>query len=305
MRLFLSFGLALTISTWIGHAVYADEAAVKEMINEYARAFNAKQIDQVMSFWTESGIHIDRDTGERTEGREAIRQDITAAFEQRPETRIFGRIDRLRLIKPDVASVEGQVTVSRPDEAASVSVFSAILVNQDNKWMIEEIEEVALPQPASSYDALQELEWLVGTWVDDAEDGRVDTVFRWTANQAFLLRSFAVQADDGVAQQGTQIIGWDPRSGEIRSWSFNSDGSFGDGTWTKSGDDWLIKSSQTLPDGQAASGTFVLSRVNDDEMTLKLIGHEIEGQPQPASATVRVVRADEDAQTSTEASAAE
>lgn len=305
MRLFISFGLALTISAWNGHVVCADEAAVKQMINDYARAFNAKQIDQVMSFWTKSGIHIDRDTGERTEGREAIRQDISEALEQRPGTRIFGRIERLRLIKPDVASVEGQVTVSTPDEAASVNVFSAILVNQDNRWMIEEIEEVALPQPASSYDALQELEWLVGNWVDDAEDARVDTVFRWTANQAFLLRSYAVKADDGVAQQGTQIIGWDPRSGEIRSWSFNSDGSFGDGTWTKSGSDWLIRSSQTLPDGQAASGTYVLSRVSDGEMTLKLIGHDIEGQPQPASASVRVVRAAEGDETSGETADAE
>ncbi|KAA5539211.1 SgcJ/EcaC family oxidoreductase [Roseiconus nitratireducens] len=290
MRFIARSILSLTLLATLGLPARSDETAVKRMIDEYAQAFNSHQIEDVMSFWTESGVHIDRETGERTEGRESIRSDIAAAFEQRPDTRIFGRITRLRLIKPDVASVEGEVTVSSADDPTSVNEFSAILVNQNDKWMIEEIEETPVAPPASSYDALQPLAWLVGTWVDDGEDARVETVYRWTPNQAFLLRSFAVQVPDGVTSQGTQIIGWDPRSAEIRSWTFNSDGSFGDGVWTQSGSEWLIKSSQTLADGRAASGTFVLSRVNDDEMTLKLIGHDIEGDPQPASPTVRVVR---------------
>ncbi len=145
---------------------------------------------------------------------------------------------------------------------------------------------------------MAELGWLVGRWVDASDDARVDTEFRWTSNGNFLLRSYSVTDADGLSREGTQVIGWDPRSGEIRSWSFNSDGSFGDATWSKSGDDWLIKSSQTLPDGQAASGTFVLSRNGDDEISMKLIGHEIEGVPQPTGQAVTTVRVVENTEAS-------
>ena len=60
--------------------------------------------------------------------------------------------------------------------------------------------------------------------------------------------------------------------------------------WSSSGDDWLIKSSQTLADGNAASGTYILTKVSDDEVTLKLIGHEVEGEPQPTGPAATLVR---------------
>jgi hypothetical protein len=99
-----------------------------------------------------------------------------------------------------------------------------------------------------------------------------------------------VTTADGEVREGTQVVGFDPRSVEIRSWTFQSDGGFGDATWSRSGDDWLVKSSQTLPDGRAASGTFVYSRVSDDEMTVRLIGHEIEGEPQPSGEAITIKR---------------
>ena len=103
-----------------------------------------------------------------------------------------------------------------------------------------------------------------------------------------------VRASEGVPQTGTQRIGWYPRSRGVRSWWCNSDGSFGDGSWTKSGDEWFIKSSQTLADGRAASGTFVLSRVDNDSVTLRLIGHEVDGEPQLAGKTVSMIRTADD-----------
>lgn len=269
----------------------ADEAAARKMIDDYAAAFNKHDLEGVAGFWTEQGVHVDHESGVRTEGRAAIVADIAAAFKESPDSRLVGRIRHMRFIKPDVASVDGEATVSSPGAEPSIVAFSAVLVDHDGKWMIDSIEETPIPIPATSYDALRELEWLVGHWVDDSAEARVDTVFRWTADRAFLLRSYSIESPEGDLQQGTQVIGWDPRSEEIRSWSFNSDGSFGDATWSKNGNDWLVKSSQTLPDGQAASGTFVLEKVDDNTMTMQLIGHEVEGEPRPASEPVTVVRA--------------
>ena len=122
MRVSLLFGLLLGFAVVVPAS--ADEAAVKKMIGDYANAFNAKQLDTVMSFWTENGVHIDRENGERTEGRDAIRADIANSFQQRPGNRISGRIQNLRFIKPDVANAEGSVTVSSPDGDPVETSFS-------------------------------------------------------------------------------------------------------------------------------------------------------------------------------------
>jgi len=288
MRHIVLFGSLFVL--FLASPAAADEAEVKQMITEYARAFNAKDVDAISGFWTENGVHIDRETGDRTEGRDAIKADLVASIEQNPGAQLVGRVERVRFVKPDVANVEGEVTLSIPGADPTRTLFSAILVSNDGKWMIDSIEESPVPVPATSVEALKDLEWLIGRWVDDSGDARVDTTFRWAASNAFLLRSFAVTTADGDVREGTQVIGWDPRSNEIRSWSFQSDGSFGDATWSKSGDDWLGKSSQTLADGRAASGTFVYSPVSKDEISIRLIGHEIEGEPQPTDAAITIKR---------------
>lgn len=272
------------------NAIFADEAAVRKMIDDYADAYNKHDLEAVKAFWTEDSLHVDRDTGARTDGRAAIVSDIEVAFEQSPDLKLSGYVKHLRLVKPDVAYVEGEARIISPEFEPSIFIFTAVLVNQEGKWKIHSIEETPIPLPASSYEALQELEPLIGHWVDESSESEVHTIFRWIDNRSFLLRSFSVETAAGELEQGTQIIGWDPRSQEIRSWSFNSDGSFGDGIWSKNGKDWLVKSSQTLPDGLAASGTYVITPVDTDTLSMQLIGHEIEGEPQPTRQAVTVVR---------------
>ncbi|QDT02469.1 hypothetical protein K227x_08460 [Rubripirellula lacrimiformis] len=283
------FVFLLSLPVFGGSAV-GDDAVVRQAISDYVDAFNRNDWQAVGAMWSEDGSHVDRESGERTVGRDAVMADIHAAVQQRPDTKLAGTVDHLRQIRPDVYSVVGTIEVQSADLPQSVSDFSAILVNEDSKWVIDSIEETPHAAPKSSYEALQELEWLVGKWVDEADSGRVETTFRWTANQAFLLRSFVVRGADQVTGQGTQVIGWDPRSQEIRSWAFSSDGAFGDATWVRTGNQWLIRSSQTVPDGRAASGTYVLTKVDDQTMTLQLIGHDIEGEPQPTEPAVTVVR---------------
>ena len=62
--------------------------------------------------------------------------------------------------------------------------------------------------------------------------------------------------------EGTQVIGWDPAAGTIRSWMFDSDGGFGEGIWTKNDNTWIVKFSQVLPDGRKASATNIYTLVD-------------------------------------------
>ena len=52
----------------------------------------------------------------------------------------------------------------------------------------------------------------------------------------------------------TQRIGWDPLTKQIKSWVFDSEGGYGDGLWTRKGNQWVIKSTGVLPDGRIAHG---------------------------------------------------
>ena len=283
--------LALIATYFIAPSVHANEATVRRVLEDYVEVLNQKAADRVGSFWTAKGTHTDRETGERTEGRTAIEADMTEVFKSQADMKLSAKVDRFKMVTADVASVEGETTVVLTDGEPIVSSFIAILVHQGDKWLLDSIEEMPLPQPASTADALKELEWLIGEWVDDSGDVKVSTKFRWTANGAFMLRSFDVETKDSVTMTGTQVIGWDPRAQQIRSWSFNSDGSFGEAAWSQNGDSWLSKATQTLAGGESASGTYVMERVDENSFVMQLVGHELNGEPQPTGAGVKIVRA--------------
>ena len=131
---------------------------------------------------------------------------------------------------------------------------------------------------------------MVGHWQDASDADQVDTHVRWSANEAFLIRSFVVTREGEEPFEGTQVIGWDPRAGNIRSWTFSSDGSFGEGVWSAVGDEWHVLTAQTLADGRAATATQIIRRIDDDTATVQTIGKEIDGQPEPASDPVTIAR---------------
>jgi ketosteroid isomerase-like protein len=281
-----------TLSTvWLAaNVVAADEVQIGNSLNEFVAAFNEKNAEKLAACWTETATHTDRETGERTEGRAAIQADFTKVFTAQPGIKLSASMTRAKMVTADVAQVEGQTTVIGGDGVPVESVFSAIMTRSGEKWLFDSIEETTAPIPATPADALQQLEWLIGEWTDESGDVKVRTTFRWSANRAFLLRSFVAESADGNVLEGTQVIGWDANLLQIRSWTFNSDGSFGASTWSKKENSWLAKSSQTSANGDVSSGTYVLEQVDENSFTLQLIGHEINGEPQPASSAATINR---------------
>ncbi|MBX3441771.1 MAG: SgcJ/EcaC family oxidoreductase [Planctomyces sp.] len=266
------------------------DASLASVTTAYEEAFNKHDAAAIGRLWRESGVHIDRSTGQRTAGRAAIERDLAEAFKLQPQQRLVLEMSDVRMIQPTVARAEGVATVLIPDALPDVLAVTVLLVKEGDAWLIDSVEESPAPQPAGPRDALEELAWLIGDWADESDDAVAGSSFQWSTSGTFLVRRFQTQRGDEEVSQGTQIIGWDPRAQHIRSWTFYSDGSFGEATWSKNGSDWLIKSAQTLADGGAASGTYVLTREGDEAMTVGLIGHEVNGEPVPAVPPVRVVR---------------
>ena len=122
---------------------------------------------------------------------------------------------------------------------------------------------------------------MVGTWVDAGEDATIVTDCSWTKNRKFLKRSFKVKIDEEVTLEGDQFVGWDPLAGQIRSWTFDSEGGIGEGLWIQDGNRWLVKASFVLADGARASALNVYTYVDADTIRWQSTNREIAGELQP------------------------
>jgi uncharacterized protein (TIGR02246 family) len=270
---------------------------IQQALQSYINAFNKHDAKALAALWMTQGVYVDRSTGERIEGRDALEQDFAATFREKPTAHLDGNVQSVRFIRPDVASADGQAAESDQgdDSGGNKTAFSAIFVRENGRWLIDSIQEIDLPTSQSEPVSLNDVAWMVGHWVDKSDEARVDTVCRWAPRHAFLVRSFTIEtSEDNGPEQGTEIIGWDPKTKQIRSWMFLSDGSFGEAIWTKNGKDWERAGTQTLADGCAASGMQVISRVDDNTMTVEMIAEDIDGEPRPASDPLTVVRVPDD-----------
>ncbi|MEQ8848017.1 SgcJ/EcaC family oxidoreductase [Botrimarina sp.] len=266
------------------------KTAVSERFTGYLSAFNTGDAQSVVSFWTDDAVSIDAESGRRTSGRQALEQDFEAFFSEAPDARLVGQIDGVRPLRPDVVVADGTVTLFTPGSEPVPSAFTAVLVNEGGEWLIASSQESDLPSPPTPRDALEELAWLVGEWRDDTDAADVQTTVRWSPNESFLIRSFRADDGDGAPLEGTQVIGWDALAKQFRAWTFNSDGSFGEGTASPNGDDLLLRTSYVSADGVTSSATQVITRLDDDTLQVEKIGQTVDGVPLPNSGPVRVVR---------------
>jgi uncharacterized protein (TIGR02246 family) len=279
----------------VATAAPAEEAnGVEFALKRYIVTFNSHDAAKLAELWTENAVYVDKATGLRTEGRAALTADFAKLFAASPGVVLSGDVEGIREIGADAAMVDGVSRTMTPDSEPSVSAFTAVFVKRDGKWLIDSVHETTLPTPETPRQALEPLAWMVGHWQDAGGGDLVDTNVRWAPGDAFLIRSYTAQREgEELPFAGTQVIGWDPRSKQIRSWTFSSDGSFGDGAWSKNGNEWLVRTTQTLPDGAAASATQVITMVDADTATVQTVGKEVNGAPEPASEPVTMVRAAE------------
>lgn len=273
----------------------AEHAVMRERMNSYVEAFNKHDAEAVAGYWAKDALSVVQKTGERIVGREALQQDFDKLFKEQPRIQLSGVIETIRLIRDDVACIDGQTTIVLEGADPVPSAFSVVLVKDDGQWLISSSHESEVTTPATPGEALRELEWMIGTWQDQSDEVQVTTTVRWSANRAFLIRSFDALLEDEESFEGTQVIGWDPRSKQIRTWSFYSDGSFGEGTVSRSDNEWSVKMSHILDDGRILTATQVITQMDDDTMTVQTIAQTIDGEPMPTPDPITVVRVADEA----------
>lgn len=276
---------------WAADEPSGEEKAIRGTIDSYVDAYNQGDAKRVAAHWSETAEWISP-SGQRFQGRAAIEKEMAAMFAANKGVKIAVSDTKVRLITPDVAMEEGTVTVTREGAAPDGSTYIAIHAKKSGKWQLDSVRETALPTAsAEDGDGLDQLEWLVGDWVDSAEDSTLETSVAWTKNGAFLTSSFRVVTSDEDDLEGTQVIGWDPVARTVRSWMFDSDGGFGHGTWRKQENRWIVNFTQTLPDCRQAVSTNIYTLGDENSYTWESTGRSVDGESLPNIEPVKVVRA--------------
>lgn len=269
-----------------------DEAAIRANAKAYDSAFNARDAKALATLWSPEAIYSDPDTGEEIVGRAALEEYFTAMLKDN-ETKLQVDVTAIEFVSPNVAIEQGVAHVLSPEGDVEDSVYSAVHVRQGGGWLLDRVtEEGVVKPPKSNYEHLKDLEWMVGTWIDEDANATVQTDVEWSKNMNFLTRSFSAVVGDQVDMSGMQIIGWDPAAKQIRSWVFDSDGGFGEGKWTKKDDRWVIQVAGTLPDGAKMTAVNILTPIDGDAYGWQSISRTIDGEILPNIEEVVIVRAD-------------
>jgi uncharacterized protein (TIGR02246 family) len=270
-----------------------DEAAIRASGVALLQAYNARDAKKLASFWSPEAVYVDPATGEEIVGREAIEKEFEEAFSDKKDAKLAVDVESIDFVSPNVAVIRGTAHVLVPGEEPNDSEFTVVRVKQNGQWLIDRVSEIEKEKPApSAYERLKELEWMIGSWHDDDPRPSVEiqTDVAWTKNRNFITRAFAVAIGDRVNRSGMQIVGWDPVEKQIRSWVFDSDGSFGEGTWSRKGDRWTIHNTLTLSDGGKATSTNIMTRLDDNSFKWESVNREVDGELQPNVDPVLVVR---------------
>ncbi|AGA27109.1 YybH family protein [Singulisphaera acidiphila] len=272
-------------------ASQADDAkAIATLIASFTKAFNAGDAVAAAATYSEEALVVD-EQGKRTEGRAAVRDQLAASFADNPGSTIAIKVDALRFLGPDTALEEGQTTIT-PDGARGVpevTHFTVVYVKRDGHWLQSAVRD-EIRHDLTPHDRLKELEWLVGDWINESQDAVVHTACKWADNGNFLIREFTMKTHGQPILSGTQRIGWDPVRGQFKTWIFDTEGGFGEGYWTRNGDEWVIKAEGVQQDGRHASVTNILKRLGKDRASWQSVDRTLGGIAVPGIDEFTLVR---------------
>jgi hypothetical protein len=197
-------------------------------------------------------------------------------------------IESLRLLGRQAALEEGALKLRLPGEKEpGVSRYSVLHVREDDGWRMASVREW-VPDPAELV-SLKDLDWLIGDWVAKEGDTELRTSYAWDEDHAFLRCRYTLKEGGNVVSSGTQVIGKDPAGG-LRSWLFDRSGSFGESSWSRDENRWVLDATGTLPDGSTTTAVNILIPLSKDAFTWQSVERTAAGSPLPDAPPLKVTR---------------
>jgi uncharacterized protein (TIGR02246 family) len=285
--------LALTLLSGIAFAQTpaSTEAGKLAQAREdaYIAAFNRADLKALGEFYAED-VQFTTDAGVIVNGRAAVLDGLGKFFAKSKGAKLEIQIESARQLTPDVLAESGFSTVVSTQGSRDVNRYAVTYVKKGEQWLIAQVEESAPPPADAAAQALGELAWMVGSWKDEAPGLSVETKVAFTKNNHFLRRSFTVTRAGSNPVEGTEIIGYDPVSGHLRSWVFDSEGGFGESIWRQDGRKWLASVKATGPDGSQSTSQHVITRVDDNKYTWESVNRTRNGEVLPNLDRIEISR---------------
>lgn len=263
----------------------ADRAAIHKTTQAFAEAFQKSDAAAAAAFMTVGAELIPGDA-EPIRGREAIQKAYAAHFAKNSRPKISVQPGTLDFPSRDTAIEEGVMTITAAGEDAEVSKndYQILYVREDGKWYLASIREWPIEKPA-----IDDLAWLIGTWSAKMPHAEVHTTYEWFGNKSFIIARFTLREIDTTVT-GMQVIGTDPATGELRTWTFEADGGFGEGTCVRDGKHWVFETSTALTDSRVMAASNILVRVDKNTFTWQPVNLQIDGDRISDLPPVKVVR---------------
>jgi uncharacterized protein (TIGR02246 family) len=247
----------------------ADEQAVRQVTQNFAKAFNAGSAEKVAALFF-GGAELTDDAGNVHKGAKAIKDAFGRFFEKFPGATSTMTADSVWMVGPTLAIEEGRRMVTTKDDKSSAATrYTLVMIKEQGEWKIASAREVEDDDSLSPHDRLKPLSWLVGDWVDEGSDAVVQISCKWSEDKNYLLVDFNAQVKGKPALKSSQRIGWDPLTEKVKSWVFDSDGGHGEAIWTPVEGRWVLKSTAVMPDGQTGSATIILEPRDKDSYLMK------------------------------------
>lgn len=259
----------------------ADKKAIRKVVQSYQEAYNQQDAAKLVAEWSSDASYFNPVTGEFADGREAIEKLFKEKFTLGKKRHLEIAIKSIEFPNADEAIEKGVMKVTISDQPTQEIAYRAEYVKENGQWLVNAINEIELQEPSSNSEKLKDLAWLVGKWKDS--DDNVDILFdnQWDKYKNFITQHFKMKIYEQDDIEGKQIIAWDPVNDIVRSWVFDSDGEFGEGTWEKVGNSWYANMSYTLSDGRVASSKNIYTPVDDHSYTYASVEREVDGEMLP------------------------
>lgn len=261
----------------------ATAAGIRQPVAALQDCFNRGDAKGLAALWMPDGEFIGP-AGRRIVGREQIEAAFDEYFSVNKDRKLQLGIASWRLVNEDVALVDMMTELTPPPEALpSEPVSTMVLVQRNGRWYISSMYEMLTGMPSHRLH-LKKLQWLLGDWMEQRDDppGLVlRTTCDWNSSGQYLIRKFLTGGEGDPTLSGTEVIGWDPRNQRIRSWTFEPDGGFGESTWTRDGERWVIEHRGTLANGSDLSITYLVTPMDADTLKVEAKDRLVNGERQP------------------------
>lgn len=256
----------------------------------YEQAYAKADAAALAAFFTEDAAYTS-DDGREFSGRAAIEAVLRDAFRLNKGAKLAIDVHSAVPLTPDVIVEKGGTTVTSKSGEAVQGLYTAIHLKKDGAWKISQLIETPVPEITSA-DRLAELAWLIGHWEEAYKEAglTIHSRFQWARGGAYITRNVTVKRGEDPLLEGWQIIGWDPVTGSIRSWTFDDAGGYSEGQWTREGQRWLLRETGYAADGSRTSADNTITKVSDDRFTWASANRTLDGDPQPNIDRVEIRR---------------